>query len=190
MISFVLILFCLILFVQAREERDHLAMVNKERHKRVVLFWEREKLSKNGSGQVAEEKMASGQATQNADQIQTQYVKTLDQLNVLWDTLDQKRKGAEGKIDQLTEKLDLQDEKATELSDAFKAFKREIARESRHSRTGKPVKLKRILAFEAAEENRDREVAEVRLKHINLLNQLKQLEDRLAQINMEMNLIS
>lgn len=49
------------------------------------------------------------------------------------------------------------------------------------AQTGKPIKLKRILAFEAAEENRDREVAEVRLKHINLLNELKQLEDQVKQ---------
>lgn len=84
-------------------------------------------------------------------------------------------------MDRLTAKLDRQDEKATELSDSFKAFKREIAREARHSRTGKPIRLKRILAFEAAEEQKDRDVAEVRLKHINLLNQLKQLEDQVKE---------
>ncbi len=39
----------------------------------------------------------------------------------------------------------------------------------------------RILAFEAAEEAKDREVAEIRLKHINLLNQLKQLEDQVRE---------
>ncbi len=41
-----------------------------------------------------------------------------------------------------TAKLDKYDAKATELSDAFKQFKREIARESRNSRNGKPIKLK------------------------------------------------
>jgi hypothetical protein len=130
---------------------------------------------------AAEEKLASGQNVQNADQIQAQYMKTLDQLNVLWDNLDQKREGAEEKIDRLTAKLDRQDEQATELSDSFKAFKREIAREARHSRTDQPVKLKRILAFEASEEAKDREVAEVRLKHINLLSQLKQLEEQVKE---------
>ena len=49
------------------------------------------------------------------------------------------------------------------------------------SRTDKPIKLKRILAFEAAEEAKDREVAEVRLKHINLMYQLNQLEDQVKE---------
>lgn len=110
-----------------------------------------------------------------------QYTKTLDQLNILWDTLDQKREEAEDKIDKLTSKLDRQDEKATELSDSFKAFKREVAREARFSRTDKPIPLKRILAYEANEEGKDREVAEVRLKHIALWNSLKQLEDEVKQ---------
>ena len=118
------------------------------------------------------------ESTQNLDQHRVQYIKLLDELNVLWDQLDLKREEAEEKIDKLTHKLDREDEKATELSDSFKAFKREIAKEARHSRTDKPIKLKRILAFEAAEESKDREVAEVRLKHINLMYQLNQLEDQ------------
>lgn len=135
---------------QALEEKEHLLAINKERHRKILLFWERDKQNKRT--QAAEEKMVNGQNVHNADQIQAQYIKTLDQLNILWDKLDQKREDAEEKINVLTAKLDRQDEKATELSESFKAFKREIAREARHSRTGKPVKLKRILAFEGAEE--------------------------------------
>jgi hypothetical protein len=60
-------------------------------------------------------------------------------------------------------------------------FKREIAREARNSRSDKSIALKRILAFEAAEEAKDREVAEVRLKHIHLQNQLEQLEADMKQ---------
>jgi hypothetical protein len=164
---------------QAKDEEDHLLQINRERQRTILMFWERDNQNKKGRNQ-AEDKLANSQ-TQNQDQVRIQYHKTLDKLNILWDELDQKREEAEEKIDRLTSKLDRQDEKATELSDSFKAFKREIAREARHSRTGKQIRFKRILAFEASEEQKDREVAEVRLKHINLLNQLKQLEDQVKE---------
>ena len=52
-------------------------------------------------------------------------------------------------------------QKANELNESFKAFKREIIKEARFSRNGKPIKLKRILAFESAEEAKDSVVHEV-----------------------------
>lgn len=183
---------------RAKEEREHLIEVNKIRQRQIALILEREKSlhggatkpSRGGQSQqhTSEEKTPGGFDTAGAmsssssagvhpEQIRSEYIKNLESLNVLWDTLESKREDAEERIDRLTSKLDTFDERATELSDSFKSFKREIAKEAKFSRTGKPIKLKRILAFEAAEEARDRDVARVRLRHINLLNELRTLED-------------
>jgi hypothetical protein len=181
---------------RAKEEREHLIEVNKIRQRQIALILEREKAGHGGKSGTAggaragthDDKSFDGSAAAvggaaaaaagaHPEQVRAEYIRTLENLNLLWDELEAKREEAEEKIDRLTAKLDLADEKATELSDSFKAFKREISKEAKFSRTGKPIKLKRILAFEAAEEAADRDVARVRLRHINLLNELRLLED-------------
>ena len=171
---------------RAKEEREHLIEVNKIRQRQIAMILEREKAinkgpnSRGGLHSSEADKLGSDSATAAAaahpEQIRAEYIKNLENLNLLWDELESKREEAEDKIDRLTAKLDLADVKASELSDSFKSFKREIAKEARFSRTGKPIKLKRILAFESAEEAADRDVARVRLRHINLLNELHTLE--------------
>jgi hypothetical protein len=162
---------------QANEENDHLLQIYKEREKSILQALARGVGITHSS---AEEKINSAQI-QNQDQMKLQYFKLLEDLNKLWDSLDSKRQDAERRIDRLTVKLDREDEKATELSDAFKKFKREISKEARFSRNGKPLKLKRILAFEDSEAAKDKEVATVRLKHITLVNQVRQLEEKVKQ---------
>lgn len=160
---------------KAMEERDHLLTINRERQAKILMLFERDKHAKRSQ---TEEKLSSGSS---AEQERKQYLKTLETLNVIWDRLDQKRTEAENKIDRLSAKLDQDDEKAREASEAFKVMKREFSKVAVDSRTGQPLKLKQIYAYEAAEESKDREVAEVRLRHIKLLNQLKQLEDEVKQ---------
>lgn len=174
---------------RAKEEREHLIEVNKIRQRQIALILEREKAAHGGKPSrggvhTSDDKSSfdgSGVGGVNQlahpEQIRSEYIKNLESLNILWDTLESKREEAEDKIDRLTSKLDQYDERATELSDSFKSFKREISKDAKFSRTGKPIKLKRILAFESAEEMKDREVARVRLRHINLLNELRTLED-------------
>jgi len=103
---------------------------------------------------------ASAASSASLEQARAQYHKTLNQLNHIWDALESKRvrysrscsarsscvrgllqEEAEELIDTLTSKLDQEDAHATKLSHAFKAFKREIARDAVDSRTGKPLKV-------------------------------------------------
>jgi hypothetical protein len=173
---------------RAKEEREHLIEVNKIRQRQIAQILEREKAGlhggKGGRGATAgllghhDDKGSSGGPDSTPpEQLRAEYIKNLENLNLLWDELEAKRERAEEQIDRLTYKLDAADAKATELSDSFKAFKREVSKEARFSRTGKPIKLKRILAFEAAEAAAEREVARVRLRHINLLTELRVLEE-------------
>jgi len=168
---------------RAKEEREHLIEVNKIRQRQIALILEREKAGGlhggKGGSRLAGFGLHDDKSADSAppEQLRAEYVKNLENLNLLWDELEAKRERAEEQIDRLTYKLDAADAKATELSDSFKAFKREVAKEARFSRTGKPIKLKRILAFEAAEAEADREVARVRLRHINLLTELRALEE-------------
>lgn len=160
----------------AYAERQHLLQINHERQTKVIAIFERKKNKRNqGAG---DDKMNSAQ---NQDQVHVGYLKTLDQLSELWNQVDDKREEAEEKIDRLTQKLDLEDAQRGALAESFKKFKRQIARDASYSRTGKPIKLKRILAFEEAEVDQDTEVADIRLKHINLVSQLRQLEDQVKQ---------
>jgi hypothetical protein len=165
--------------LRAKEEREHLIEVNKIRQRQIALILEREKASHPSSSQSAGKRGAEEKSSEGAppEQVRSEYIKNLENLNLLWDELESKRETAEEQIDRLTSKLDAADAHCTELSDSFKAFKREVAKEARYSRTGRPIKLKRILAFEAQEADMEREVARVRLRHINLLNELRSLEE-------------
>jgi hypothetical protein len=53
----------------------------------------------------------------NVEALKAQYHKTLDQLGVIWDRIEQKRREAEDKIDRLAERLNREDEKQQELSE-------------------------------------------------------------------------
>jgi len=188
--------------LRAKEEREHLIEVNRIRQRQIVAILEKQKAQQGSSGAggkgggafgraggmgpqgggepISRFESATGTTSSmvhaHPEQVRHEYSKNLDALNALWDELELKRSDAERKIDRLTTKLDAADQKATELAESFKAFKREMSRSARFSRTGMPLKLKRILAFEAAEEARDREVARVRLRHLTLLHELKNLE--------------
>jgi hypothetical protein len=78
-------------------------------------------------------------------------------------------------------RLDEKDGKAQEIKDSFLEFKREIARGSEHSRTGKPMVDRVIEVLEDTEFKRDSEVEKVRLKNIILKNQLRKLDASIRQ---------
>jgi hypothetical protein len=162
---------------RAREERDHLIEVNKSRQRTVAAILEREKQSKSRSFQGGLG-MADGPPNEQARQ---EYLTLLDQLSHLWAELEQKREEAESKIDTLTARLDSSDEKCTELAQTFKQFKREISKEARNSRTNKGIKFKRILALEAEEEQKDRFIAEQRLKHLHLYQEIQDMEKTMKE---------
>lgn len=100
----------------------------------------------------------------------------------------------ESTISEMKVRLEDKVHKANEIRDAFIAFKREVAKDSENSKTGKPIPLKvimlirirsysgkLILQFEKEENSIDHEVEEVRLKNINLRKQYSHLEKTARQ---------
>ncbi|CAM9108645.1 unnamed protein product, partial [Phaeothamnion confervicola] len=61
-----------------------------------------------------------------------------------------------------------------------RGFKRDIARNSENSRTGKPIPWRIVSAIEAAEAKKEADVEKVRLKNINLRLTLRKLEGQLS----------
>ncbi len=163
----------------ARQEREALRAVHRAREAKILLLWALDPSGrrKEGLSQLGDGKDAST----NPEQLRLNYGKTLDSLSQIWDKLDQRREAADERVDRLTAILDRHDERLTKLSEAFRRFKRDIAAESKHSRTGKHIARRRILALENDEEKADQDLAEARLKFINLKNQLTRLENQVKQ---------
>ncbi|KAJ8603148.1 hypothetical protein CTAYLR_004565 [Chrysophaeum taylorii] len=80
---------------------------------------------------------------------------------------------------ELQSKLDEKEYTAKKIAESFREFKREIATNAEHSRTGKPIPPRIIKQFEELEMKREAEVEKVRLKHINLRMTLRKLEQTL-----------
>eukprot|EP01006_Ploeotia_vitrea_P064863 TRINITY_DN89176_c0_g1_i1.p1 TRINITY_DN89176_c0_g1~~TRINITY_DN89176_c0_g1_i1.p1 ORF type:complete len:376 (+),score=214.92 TRINITY_DN89176_c0_g1_i1:46-1173(+) len=162
------------LLQDALEERETLTQLVDELQARVLRFWH---THPRGQKFLEQHVMAADQSiTGSREQVFNSYRKLLDQTDKLADRIEERQQVFDDQIDRLNAQLDVQDENAAELADSFKAFKREIARGAEFSRSGKPMKLKRILAFEAAEEEKDKEVESVRLKNIHYMNRLEKLE--------------
>lgn len=161
----------------AEEERRMLRDVNEELKHRVEELWARDPHSRPN---LVEERVASNDAV-SRDQIRIQHAKSLDQANSLIESIAQRQDAVDRRVDRLNARLDSFDEQATELCESLKAFKRAIARGAEYSRSGKKIKFKRILALEAAEEEKDKEVETHRLKNIHYLNQLSKLEQDLKR---------
>lgn len=79
----------------------------------------------------------------------------------------------------LQTRLDEKDHKANDIQESFTEFKREIAKSAENSRTAKPIPTHMIDSLDAATVLKDQEVEKVRLKNINLRNQLNKLEGAL-----------
>lgn len=69
-------------------------------------------------------------------------------------------------------------QRCKEIQDYFREFKREVAKGAEYARTGKPIPKKTIEEWEAAEEERDKTLQEVRIQNITLKNKLKKLEEQ------------
>eukprot|EP00466_Bigelowiella_natans_P012245 jgi/Bigna1/46828/estExt_Genewise1.C_70175 len=95
--------------------------------------------------------------------------------------IQDKAKENQVKIEKAEQKLDLLDEKASSVNQAFKTFKREIAVDSVDQQTGKPLKFKRILAFESTEAAKDKEVEDVRLTNIHYVKRLAELVNQVRK---------
>jgi len=81
----------------------------------------------------------------------------------------------------MKDKLEEKAAKGNEVKDSFMQFKKEIAKEAEHTRSGKKMLEKEIDEYEQAEIARDRELELVRLKNIMLKNHLHHLDKTLQE---------
>ena len=158
----------------ARRERAALRAVHRARQRLILRFWAQDAgaAARNELLHVAE---ARAGATHNAEYLRFVYAKRLDVLSVAWDRLDERREAADTKVAALTAVLDKHDDKMTRLQDAFRTFRREVAAQAVHSKTGRSISRKKLLSLEEEEEQAEKVVAEARLKCITLRGQIQRL---------------
>lgn len=70
---------------------------------------------------------------------------------------------------------------ANEIQESFVEFKREVAKASENSRTGKRIPPSIIKQFEITESKKEQELMRVRLRHLTLRAQLRKLEQALRK---------
>jgi hypothetical protein len=164
----------------ARRERAALRAVHRARQRLIMRLWAHDTsgAARNELLHVAE---ARAVATHNAEYLRHQYAKRIDVLSVAWDRLDERREAADAKVSALTAVLDKHDEKMTRLQDAFRTFRREVAAQAVHSKTGRMISRKKLLSLEEEEENVEKVVAEARLKCITLREQIQRLQNDLKR---------
>ncbi len=79
----------------------------------------------------------------------------------------------------LQTRLDDREFKATEITESFAAFKREILAKAENTRTNRPLSNRLIKQFARAQSARDEDLERVRLRNISMRRQLARLEKQL-----------
>eukprot|EP00501_MAST-03F_sp_TOSAG23-6_P000186 GSMAST32.ASY1.ANO1.189.1 assembled CDS len=117
----------------------------------------------------------AAETTSSAMELERRYLK---QLSIWCDSLkelDEIRDTFNRQAMELQARLDDKQGKATEISESFADFKREIAKAAENSRTGKTIPRKIIRQFELAEQRKDSEMEKVRITNIKYRMQLQKL---------------
>lgn len=115
------------------------------------------------------------------DSVPQQYSEKLVEIECAHDLYAKRQEETNTRIRRLNGKVVDEDEKAQELRDAYKDFKRDIARHAVNPRTNRPIPAKWILQKEQEEEEIDQEVETRRLKNIHFEMQLKKLQDQMKE---------
>ena len=163
------------LMAQAREERAVLDKRNRALQRKIATFWDTDARSQL---EQKERKLASKGA--KTSELKGRYRKNLDQIRKLAQELEKRLASNERDIAQSQATLESLDQKASQINETFKMFKREIAVESIDRQSGKPLKFKRILALESTEAAKDKEVEDVRLTNIHFQNRIAKLVERVG----------
>lgn len=117
----------------------------------------------------------------NIENVRPQYHAALIEVASFYDSLAKKQTDCKSKITRLNSRVNVEDNKAEELRNAYKEFRRDIAKTAVNPRTGKPIPAKWILQKEQEEEELEQEVEMVRLKNIHLTMKLKKLESLIKE---------
>jgi len=115
------------------------------------------------------------------EHVQPQYIAALNEVASFYESLAKKQTECKSKITRLNSRVIIEDNKAEELRNAYKEFRRDIAKTAVNPRTGKPIPAKWILQKEQEEEELEQEVEMVRLKNIHLTMRLKKLESLIKE---------
>lgn len=108
-----------------------------------------------------------------------QFHEVLKSISDLKTKLQKQQSGFDEMALNLQVQLDDKEYKATQVANAFKEFRREIAKNAENSRTGRPIPAKLVKQLEVAEEKRDDDLEKVRLKNISLRRTLHKHEKAL-----------
>ena len=117
----------------------------------------------------------------NIEPRSSQYAHILEQVCYLHDMYASKQEYYSNRIINLNDKVVISDEKAQEMRDAYKQFKRKISRNGINHRTSKSIPAKWILQKEQEEEEIDQLVETNRLKNIHFNMQLKKLLEKVKE---------
>ncbi|PRP80692.1 hypothetical protein PROFUN_11651 [Planoprotostelium fungivorum] len=107
---------------------------------------------------------------------QERVVKTLQELDFLNEELKNIQSYYDATVQEMKQRLEEKEFKATEVKEAFTLFKREIAKTAEHTKTGRCISLRQVESFESEEAMKDEELERTRLKNINLRKQYNTLE--------------
>lgn len=157
-------------------EKEELLKANEELQKKASLLLAREKAAQGVVKNASETQQDLEVGMDHQHEREKQFHEVL-QLIVEGRVKLQKQQGEFEQLAlDLQTRLDDKEFKAGEISESFKAFKREILAQAVSSRTGKPMSKKLITQFEAAEQKREEDLEKMRLRNITLRTTLKKLE--------------
>ncbi|CEM07866.1 unnamed protein product [Vitrella brassicaformis CCMP3155] len=163
------------LLVDFEQQQNELQKDNAELQRKVALW--RHKFGSQAGGMEQPHVMANT-ATRVTE---AKYTNVLHHVHGVRLKLRQIQVRAARMSEELKNKLEEKRQKAIECRDAFREFKRQVAKNAEYSRTGKPIPPKVLQVLEDFEKEKDDEVEEVRGANISLKNRLSRLEQQLRK---------
>lgn len=162
------------LLAEAGEEREALLAENKDLQHKLAYFF-----STRQTEQEKTDKVPGAGAQDGQMDVEKRYYEQLAAVV----SERQRLLGMQNRFDatamEMQGRLDAKESTASQIQSTFVKFKREIAKASVNSRTGKPMPAHIVSQFETTEAAKDHEVEKVRLKNIHLQMQLRKVETKL-----------
>eukprot|EP00794_Sanderia_malayensis_P008786 gene8786-9724_t len=156
-------------YKEALEERSQLDSTNNQLQHKLAEYFKKKKTDERVQ-----------EIEKNVTDQEQRY---LNFVSANLEELQNEEKRQEEEIRSLIEDLKLKclerQEKVEDASDEYMKFKYDITKCSINSRSGKPLPIKDLEAFQAAETKKEQEVIQVRLENIKLKNRLRKKEQQL-----------
>mmetsp|Transcript_23290 Transcript_23290/g.28144 ORF Transcript_23290/g.28144 Transcript_23290/m.28144 type:complete len:462 (+) Transcript_23290:103-1488(+) len=157
------------LIVEAQEERSRLQAANAVLLRKLFTIFNNRKSTE----------VRDAQGKLQAEGQDTRYQQALAQWAEQLEEKQRIQRHFETQTFDMKARLEERMTRANDIRSAFRNFKLEVARSSENSRTGKPIPERIIQEKMSQELKKEGEVERVRLKNIQLRNQMKKLEAHL-----------